>query len=37
LLNVNLDKVGEIVLVEVQHQVVDHVETITNDDKGKLI
>lgn len=37
LLNVNLDEVGETVLVKVQNEIVNEVESVTNDDERKLI
>jgi hypothetical protein len=36
-LDVDLDEVGEAVLVQVKNEVVDKVETVANDDKGKLV
>lgn len=37
LLNVNLDEVGETVLVKVQNEIVNEVESVANDDERKLI
>lgn len=37
LLNVNLDKVGETVLVKVENEIVDKVESVANDDERELI
>jgi hypothetical protein len=37
LLNVDFDEAGEVVLVEVENQIMDHVETVTDNDERKLI
>jgi len=37
LLNVNFNEAGEVVLVEVEDQIVDHVESVTDNDQRKLI
>jgi hypothetical protein len=36
-LDIHLDKLGEVVLVQVQNEVVDKIETITDRDQGGLI
>jgi hypothetical protein len=37
LLNVDFNEAGEVVLVEVENQIMDHVETVTDNDERKLI
>jgi hypothetical protein len=37
LLDVDLDEVGEAVLVEVENEVVDVVESVADDDEGELV
>jgi len=37
LLDIQLDELGEVLLVEIKNKVMDKVETVANDDEGKLI
>lgn len=37
MLNVDFDEAGEVVLVEVENQIMDHVESVTDNDERELI